>query len=1013
MRHLPESRKRKSSASEVEGCQSVAQRASIIAATASSSSCFCCTTSFLHFLSDFVMPPTVDPAVVVPMHSSNPLFLHSSDHPGLLLVSKTFDGFSFGSWKRAMSIVLSAKNKLGFVDGTVVRPTSSPNLELWKRCNNMVISWILNTLSSDISESKSLSAISQGNDDVATYFTKIKAVWDELNAIKPIPPCICGTSQLMAKHETDHRLMQFLMGLNPCYNMIRGNIITMKPHPSISEAYDFLIQDEKQREFHSWAQFIPQNASMNASVQVPKNYSARKGSVCSHCKKPGHDASKCYRLIGFPKDFKFTRPKAAANAVFDVGVTVPTSGAPNALSSEQYNNLLQLFQQNFVVQGGVPNVQPLCFANFAGIIACNSTTVDTTCIIDTGASNHMCFDFNLLSDVQLLNSLVYVLLPNRHVLTVTQVGTVNLTKTFSISNVLFVPQFKHNLLFVPKLCRDTKGLVQFSETTCFLQAPSLSSPLVLGDLLNGLYLLNPNKLFSIIVDSFSHCNSVVSLKLWHTRLGHLSLYKLKQLNVFTGAYDCSIEDCSICPKARHHKLPFASSSISSSQMFDLIHIDTWGPYRSTFDGYKNLTIVDDFTRTTWTHLLTTKGNAFTILQGFIEMVETRFSTKVKRVRSDNAFELGSGVHHAEYFKQKGIIHQTTCPGVPQQNGVVERKHKHLLETARAFMFQSNLPITFWGECVLTSTHFINISPHGFLRENLLLRCSLIKDLGTLNYFLGIEVLKSPSGLIMTQRKFVKDLLTEFPTDDVSSVSSPLPLHLQLKLNEGQVLDDPLAYRRLVGKLNYLTHTWPDLAFAVQFLSQFMSDPRVPHWDAMWHTLRYVKGTCSQGLFFNNDPDMSLSAYCDSDWAAFPNTQRSVSGYFICLGGSPISWKSKKQPTVSLSSAEAGYHSLRRVTRELAWLTSLFMEFRLDNLTPVPLKCDSQAAIHIAKNLVFHERTKHIELDCHFVRDKLQAGLILLSHTRTFDQLVDLFTKSLAGQPHSYIFSKLGLYTPPT
>ncbi|KAI3761309.1 hypothetical protein L1987_51721 [Smallanthus sonchifolius] len=107
----------------------------------------------------------------------------------------------------------------------------------------------------------------------------------------------------------------------------------------------------------------------------------------------------------------------------------------------------------------------------------------------------------------------------------------------------------------------------------------------------------------------------------------------------------------------------------------------------------------------------------------------------------------------------------------------------------------------------------------------------IKDLGTLNYFLGIEVLKSPSGLIMTQRKFVKDLLIEFSTDDVSSVSYPLLLHLQLKLNEGQVLDDPLAYHRLVGKLNYLTHTRPDLAFAVQFLSQFMSDPRVPHWDA--------------------------------------------------------------------------------------------------------------------------------------------------------------------------------------
>ncbi|KAI3810564.1 hypothetical protein L1987_20183 [Smallanthus sonchifolius] len=170
------------------------------------------------------MPATSNPAVVVPMDSSNPLFLHSSDHPGLLLVSKVFDGSAFGSWKCAMSIALSAKNKLGFVDVTVVRPTSSPNLELWKRCNDIVISCILNTQSNDISESvlyvetarqlwteltdrygqsngakyyqlqKSLSAISQENEDVATYFTKIKSIWDEVNAIEPIHPCTCGTS---------------------------------------------------------------------------------------------------------------------------------------------------------------------------------------------------------------------------------------------------------------------------------------------------------------------------------------------------------------------------------------------------------------------------------------------------------------------------------------------------------------------------------------------------------------------------------------------------------------------------------------------------------------------------------------------------------------------------------------------------------------------------------------------------------------------------------------------------
>ncbi|KAK9055837.1 hypothetical protein SSX86_026922 [Deinandra increscens subsp. villosa] len=288
----------------------------------------------------------------------------------------------------------------------------------------------------------------------------------------------------------------------------------------------------------------------------------------------------------------------------------------------------------------------------------------------------------------------------------------------------------------------------------------------------------------------------------------------------------------------------------------------------------------------------------------------------------------------------------------------------------------------------------------------------IKDLGFLNYFLGIEVLSVPTGLLLTQKKFASDLLHEFDIQNLSPTSCPLPVGLQLKTVDGAPLPDPLSYRRLVGKLNYLTHTRPDLAFTVQFLSQFMQAPCTAHWNAAIHTLRYVKGSLSQGLFFNNSEDYKLQAYCDSDWAACPNTRHSISGYFVSLGMSPISWKSKKQPTVSLSSAEAEYRSMRRVTSELAWLTRLLTELGVPDIVPVPLKCDSQAAIHIAKNPVFHERTKHIELDCHYVREKVQDGLIALTHIPTVSQLADVFTKSLPGPQHHSLISKLGL-APPT
>jgi len=182
--------------------------------------------------------------------------------------------------------------------------------------------------------------------------------------------------------------------------------------------------------------------------------------------------------------------------------------------------------------------------------------------------------------------------------------------------------------------------------------------------------------------------------------------------------------------------------------------------------------------------------------------------------------------------------------------------------------------------------------------------------------------------------------------------------------------------------------------------------------AVLHTLRYLNKDPSQRLFFNNTQNFQLEAFCDLDWAQCPDTQGSVSGYFIMVGGSPISWKSKKQPTVALSSAEAEYRSMRAVTAEIAWLTRLLSEFQVPFILPIPLKSNSLAAIYIAKNPVFHERTKHIELDRHFVREKLQEGLISLPHICTTAQLADLFTKPLPGPQHHFLLNKLGVFHSP-
>lgn len=175
--------------------------------------------------------------------------------------------------------------------------------------------------------------------------------------------------------------------------------------------------------------------------------------------------------------------------------------------------------------------------------------------------------------------------------------------------------------------------------------------------------------------------------------------------------------CDICSQARQAKLPFYSSNITTKFIFELIYIDTWGPYKiDTNEGYRYLlTIMDDYSRGTWTYLLRTKSNAFSVLQSFLVLIERQFNTKFKVIRSDNALELGTGITASKILSFQGILHQTSCVSTPQQNGVVEQKHKHLLETCRALLFQSKLPIEYWGDCLLTTTFLINRFPSRVLK----------------------------------------------------------------------------------------------------------------------------------------------------------------------------------------------------------------------------------------------------------------------------------------------------------
>ncbi|XP_019084381.1 PREDICTED: uncharacterized protein LOC109125982 [Camelina sativa] len=205
------------------------------------------------------------------------------------------------------------------------------------------------------------------------------------------------------------------------------------------------------------------------------------------------------------------------------------------------------------------------------------------------------------------------------------------------------------------------------------------------------------------------------------------------------------------------------------------------------------------------------------------------------------------------------------------------------------------------------------------------------------------------------------------------VTTPVDTSAKLHAEVGAPVADPSLYRSLVGALQYLTFTRPDITYAVQKICLYMHDPREPHFTAMKRVLRYLKGTISEGLHITRSKTTTLTAYTDADWAGCPNTRHSTSGFSVFLGDNLISWSSKRQPTVSRSSAEAEYYGVANVVAETIWIRNLLLELHCLLNTTTLVYCDNIIAVYFSTNPVQHQRTKHIELDILFVRERVAMG----------------------------------------
>lgn len=279
--------------------------------------------------------------------------------------------------------------------------------------------------------------------------------------------------------------------------------------------------------------------------------------------------------------------------------------------------------------------------------------------------------------------------------------------------------------------------------------------------------------------------------------------------------------------------------------------------------------------------------------------------------------------------------------------------------------------------------------------------------------------RSSRGICLNQSKYTLELISEAGLLGAKVCNTPMEQNMRFTTKEfddsnkheetqDALLQDPSSYRRLIGRLIYLTVTRPDICFVVQTLSQFMQHPKTSHMEAALRVLRYLKSAPGFGILLSTQSSPSITSFCESDWGTCPMSRRSVTGFCIKLGESLISWKTKKQSTISRSSAEAEYRAMANTTCEITWISGLLKDMGVNISQPTTLYCDNKAAIHISEHPIYHERTKHIEIDCHLVREKTQEGKIKTSYIPTGEQQADIFTKALGKSQHNYLLSKLGV-----
>ncbi|RVX21698.1 Retrovirus-related Pol polyprotein from transposon RE2 [Vitis vinifera] len=850
--------------------------------------------------------------------------------------------------------------------------------------------------------------VRQQDMDLSTYIGQIASLKEEFLTLMPLTTDV-GDQRI----QIDKFFMVLtLIGLCLDLETVRDQILSSSSVPSLDDVFARLLHI-------SSTQTLPSDNTSDSSVLVSQTNSrgGRSGNRgrgqhphCTYCNKLGNTRDRCYQLHG--------RPPRSAHVAKSYD---PQPPQPPSSSTSQGISLTDSEYDDYLRYQATKSASVASVAQIGNVFTCLTHTSSLgPRILDSGTSDHISGNKDLFSSITTTSALPTVTLANGSQTMAKGFGLAHPLPSLPLHPILYAPECPFNLISISKITRTLNYSITFSDKFVTLQDRSTGKTIGIG--LAWATLVYPSsRKWTNFLPKPQNASS------WDTpNFKRVSCYSSETHHYFLSANITFFEDSPffstsetlpvfevlplpiISPpdampsrplQVYHHRhrvavppslveVPAGSLPIPSASPAPALPPSTDLPI-ALRKGWRQA-MVDEMaalhSNDTWDLVDLPSGKStvdcrwvYTVKVGpdgqvdRLKIASVRLLLSMAAMRSWPLYQLDikNDFLHGDLAEE---VYMEQPPGFVAQgeSGLVCRLRRSLYglkQSPRAWFSRFSSVVQEFGM-------FRSSDQNGIqkLKQHLFTHFQT-KDLEKLKYFLGIEITQSSSGVVLSQRKYALDILEETDMLDCKLVDTPMDLNVKLIPGQGEPLGDPGRYRRLVGKLNYLTITHLDISFPVSVVSQFLQSPCDSHWDAVIHILRYIKSTPGQGVLYENRG----------------HTQ------------------SKKQDVVARSSAKAEYQAMALATCELIWLKHVLRELRFGKDEQMKLICDNQAALHIASNPVFHERTKHIEVDCHFIREKITSGCVATSFVNSNDQLTDIFIKSLRDPRIKYICNKFGAY----